>query len=266
MDEKKSFSTRVNRFLSGKGFYIVLFACIAVIGVSAWVLFFSDSAVTGDRDYEAVMAETSGAGTDPAAMTPGNGEGTETNELPEKEEQPVMEPVTGPVSEAASAPETAAGETQAETPAEAPSESEAETAEDLTFIWPVSGETVAVFSPDALVFDKTMGDWRTHDGVDLAVSAGTRVMAPAAGTVSEVRDDDLWGTTVVIDHGSGLVSLCANLASTPTVKAGDAVTMGSVIGSVGDTALCETGEEAHLHFAMYKDGKPVDPADYLPRK
>ena len=41
MHEKKSLSARVDEFLGGKGFYIVLFACIAVIGVSAWLLLFS---------------------------------------------------------------------------------------------------------------------------------------------------------------------------------------------------------------------------------
>jgi len=121
-------------------------------------------------------------------------------------------------------------------------------------------------SPDALQYDKTMGDWRTHNGVDIAAQIGTKVMAAAAGTVSKVEADDMYGTVVYIDHGEGLVSVYANLAAAPTVKKGDAVTMGSVIGSVGDTALAEKGEVAHLHFEMVKDGSPADPADYLPRK
>ena len=86
----------------------------------------------------------------------------------------------------------------------------------------------------------------------------------ASGKVTEVYRDDLFGTTVVIAHSGGLTSQYSNLAATPTVAAGDSVTVGQVIGAVGDTALCETGEVCHLHFAMTKDGVSVDPDDYLP--
>ena len=75
---------------------------------------------------------------------------------------------------------------------------------------------------------------------------------------------DLLGTTVVIRHRDGLESVYANLAATPTVAVGDQVVVGQVIGAVGDTALCETGEVCHLHLAMRRDGESVDPADFLP--
>ena len=111
-----------------------------------------------------------------------------------------------------------------------------------------------------------MADWRVHNGIDLAAEAGSRVIAASSGTVEEVRNDDLYGTTVVIDHGNGLKSIYSNLAGTPAVAKGDTVSAGSVIGSVGDTAEAEIGEVAHLHFEMTKDGAEVDPADYLPAK
>ena len=79
--------------------------------------------------------------------------------------------------------------------------------------------------------------------------------------MSALYQDDLMGTVVEIDHGQGLVSQYANLAATPTVKVGDEVTTGTVIGSVGDTANLESGSQAHLHY-----GSPVDPADYLPER
>jgi murein DD-endopeptidase MepM/ murein hydrolase activator NlpD len=52
----------------------------------------------------------------------------------------------------------------------------------------------------------------------------------------------------------------------PTVKEGDAVTMGSVIGAIGDTSLAETGEVTHVHFSMTVNGESADPAAYLPKK
>ena len=110
-----------------------------------------------------------------------------------------------------------------------------------------------------------MGDWRTHDGIDIAGMIGAKVVAAADGTVTDVRNDDLLGTTVVIDHGDGLVSVYANLAKVPVVKTGDKVAMGAVIGAIGDTAIGETNETTHLHFAMTKDNLPVDPIKYLPK-
>ena len=105
---------------------------------------------------------------------------------------------------------------------------------------------------------------KDYSAKQLAADLGTQVKATADGVVAGVYDDDLFGTTVVIAHGGGLQSVYANLAALPTVKEGDAVVAGQVIGAVGDTALGETGEVTHLHFAMSLDGESVDPGDYLP--
>ncbi|MCD8115883.1 MAG: M23 family metallopeptidase, partial [Oscillospiraceae bacterium] len=103
-----------------------------------------------------------------------------------------------------------------------------------------------------------------HDGIDITCDLGTQVIATAAGTVVSVENDDLYGTTVEIDHANGIHSIYANLASEPPVSVGDTVTMGQVIGSVGSTAICETNQVNHLHFAMTCDGLPADPTAYLP--
>lgn len=88
--------------------------------------------------------------------------------------------------------------------------------------------------------------------------------AASDGTVESITQDDLYGTTVTIDHGNGLKSTYSNLADKPTVKQGDSVGAGDVIGSVGATALCEVGQGSHVHIAMSKDGNSVDPTKYLP--
>ncbi len=128
---------------------------------------------------------------------------------------------------------------------------------------PLVGETVAAFSMDELVYSETMGDWRTHDGVDIAAEAGTQVFAACAGTVIDVRDDDLMGTTVVLSHDDGFDTIYANLQTEPTVEVGDLVAAGQVIGSVGHTALGEASEPSHLHFGVTKDGEFVDPMAFL---
>ncbi|MDE6280811.1 MAG: M23 family metallopeptidase, partial [Oscillospiraceae bacterium] len=130
----------------------------------------------------------------------------------------------------------------------------------------VKGTIIADFSVEALAYDETMGDWRTHSGLDIAAPLGTQVLAAANGTVSAIEQDDMLGTVVKIDHGQGLVSEYANLAAVPTVSVGDEVTTGAVIGSVGETAAGESGRQAHLHYALLKDGQAVNPVDYLPKQ
>ena len=76
--------------------------------------------------------------------------------------------------------------------------------------------------------------------------------------------DDLLGTVVEIDHGNDVVSVYANLDVSPAVGVGQMVACGDTVGAVGTTALAESGEEAHLHFAMRRGGSTVDPAEYVP--
>ena len=71
------------------------------------------------------------------------------------------------------------------------------------------------------------------------------------------------GTTVVIRHEEGYVTVYASLAEETTVSAGDQVTLGQAIGTVGSTALLENALGDHLHFAVLCNDKQVDPAEFL---
>ncbi len=134
------------------------------------------------------------------------------------------------------------------------------------FIWPVSGKISMSYSVDYPVYNRTMADWRTHDGIDVEAEIGTRVLAIAAGTVTDIYDDPMYGTTVVLSHGSELISVYSNLAATPSVDIGDSVTTAAVIGAVGDTSIAEASEPSHLHLSMMLSDESVDPISYLPQK
>ena len=134
----------------------------------------------------------------------------------------------------------------------------------MSYVWPVQGQIETPYAVETLLYDATMADWRTHAGIDIACAAGEQVLAAADGTVVSVENDDLLGTTVVIDHENGVRSIYANLAEEPPVSGDDWVTMGQVIGSVGKTALAETNVVPHLHLAMTVDGSYVDPRELLP--
>ena len=131
------------------------------------------------------------------------------------------------------------------------------------FTWPVQGSVLRDFSVETLSLDPTLGDWRTHGGLDIAADLGIKVIAISAGTVEQVYTDGLMGTTVVVDHGGGLCSWYCNLEEDTAVQAGDTVEIGTVLGSVGSSAIAEVGVEPHLHLETILNGQPVDPRDYL---
>ena len=128
---------------------------------------------------------------------------------------------------------------------------------------PLDGTTVTVFSVTELMYDETMADWRTHNGIDIQASEGDSVRTAAGGTVLSVKDDELMGTTVVIQHGGGYTTQYSCLQKDPPVQEGDQVAAGDVIGLVGSTASAEGSMGPHLHFSVSKDGQVIDPADYV---
>ena len=128
---------------------------------------------------------------------------------------------------------------------------------------PLDGTTVTVFSMTELMYDETMADWRTHDGVDIRAEEGDAVKTAAAGTVKEVRYDDLMGVTVVISHADGYETQYSSLQQEPPVEQGKTVEAGDIIGLVGSTAAAEGDVGPHLHFSVSKDGRVVDPQEYV---
>lgn len=131
------------------------------------------------------------------------------------------------------------------------------------YIMPVDGPVILKYSMSSLVYSKTLDQYMTHPGVDIAAAKSTKVKSIAAGTVSKVYNDDRYGTTVCILHDNGLTSIYSNLSEHGLAEAGDQINQGDIIGSVGDTALFESLDETHLHFEMTKDGNCVDPGEFI---
>ena len=102
-----------------------------------------------------------------------------------------------------------------------------------------------------------------HTGIDIKAEQSTPVKAMAAGKVTDIRNDSMWGTTVTITHEDGVISYYANLKSAVPVTVGQKVKLGDVIGNVGQTAEIEQAEESHLHFGVQKDGEWIDPMSLI---
>ena len=128
---------------------------------------------------------------------------------------------------------------------------------------PVAGQEVFGYSMEALSYNQTTRDWRTHNGVDIAAEAGTEVVAAADGEVYTTYEDDALGYTVVIRHEGGYTTHYSSLGEDLRVQAGDVVKMGDAIGTVGATALVETVLGPHVHFSVTYQDVPMDPADFF---
>lgn len=131
------------------------------------------------------------------------------------------------------------------------------------FIVPLNGEIIMDYSMDMPIYWKTLDQYMTHSGLDIAAPAGTSVKACAAGTVTKIEEDDKLGIVVEINHGNNIISVYGNLAKKNLIELGEIVSRGTVIGEIGQTSLFEFEEEDHIHFEMRKNGEPTDPRDYI---
>lgn len=231
-------TNRFRKFFQEKGYYIVLFLCILAVGVSGYL--FVSGAVSEKKALSEPTLSVATSAEIPASGTSGG------------------KPAEKPSSQ--SKPATSSQDTSAE--ASVPVTEPA--AETLSVrVWPVSGNTLESYSMQALSYNETTQDWRTHDGIDLSALVGEPVRAACSGTVSAVFDDEFLGTTVVISHPEGYETVYSNLAAMPAVSAGMQVTAGDTIGSVGETALLESASSPHLHFSVRQNGQSVDPAKFV---
>lgn len=129
---------------------------------------------------------------------------------------------------------------------------------------PVQGEILTSFSQGELVKDVTLGEWRTHDGVDIKADKGAEVFAAAAGSVTKVAQDTLWGQVVEITHGDGSISRYCGLAKDLAVKEGDLVNAGQTIGQV-DSIPTEISLPTHIHFELIGSDGNLDPLAIIGR-
>jgi murein DD-endopeptidase MepM/ murein hydrolase activator NlpD len=96
---------------------------------------------------------------------------------------------------------------------------------------------------------------RAHMGVDYAAPVGTPVISVADGVVAESGFQGAYGNKVVIQHNANQSTAYAHL-SRISVRKGQTVKQGEIVGAVGSTGL-STGP--HLHFEFRINGRHVDP-------
>ncbi len=136
--------------------------------------------------------------------------------------------------------------------------------ENRKFVEPVKGKILRQHSNDKLVHWKVLNDYRTHDGIDIEAKKNTPVKAIADGTISNITNEDsTWGICITIDHKDGLKSIYKGLSEQVQVKKNQNVKAGDVIGTVGTSNKVEGDLKDHLHLAIKKGEKYIDPKEYL---
>ncbi len=156
------------------------------------------------------------------------------------------------------------GQTQeiaSEAPVRATTAQTETTAEKQSFMLPCDGKIIREYSPDIPVYCETMEDWRTHNGVDFALSEDDEVLSVGKGKVSRVLIDSVYGYTVEVDYGTFTARYCG-MKQGECVGIDQLLNKGDSIGKV-DEVPCEKKSEKHLHFEIIKDGDYADPIKVL---
>jgi murein DD-endopeptidase MepM/ murein hydrolase activator NlpD len=123
-------------------------------------------------------------------------------------------------------------------------------------IMPAAGWISSVFGHRN---DPFTGAWTMHWGIDISTNIGNPIMATADGIVIKVETDKYLGKNVTISHGNGYTTIYGHMSNF-AVKAGQKVKRRDIIGYIG-----QTGKAAgpHVHYEVFKDGKRVDPRNFL---
>lgn len=133
------------------------------------------------------------------------------------------------------------------------------------FLWKgaflqLSNSQVESFFADrrTYIYDGKKVDQQDHVGFDLSVVKRYPIEASNDGKVVLAEYFGIYGNTVLIDHGAGLISLYGHLSSID-VKPGQSVKKKDVVGRSGETGLA-AGD--HLHYGLFLHGVPVDPREW----
>ena len=235
-----------------KRFYFVLaLAVVAVLGSTLTVRHMSNRLTRGLTELVPSRAATAVR--------------EEVRNVPDTRETPPTETATAATSAAATkapaATRPATTRTPTTTAAPTAAAAAAETQRE-TFRLPLNGTKIQKdYSPTIPVKSTTMGDWRTHNGIDFAAKEGDKVYAVGSGVVTKVTSDEGWGYVIEVDHGSFTARYCA-LQQDGAVSIGKTLKKGDVIGTVAVSPL-EQADGCHLHFECLRSGALTDPMEVL---
>lgn len=216
------------------GFYIALCSCAVVVATVSYVsdLLGKDNKVSNEPKSIALESNDP----EPEKITEKENAGAEHDVI-------ILEPEIEPEPE----PETATTAVHEEV-------------NEFLPVLPAPGKIIAEFSNQTPIFHERLGDWRTHNGIDIEAAVGDDVYVCETGVVEKIYKNNLGGC-ILVDHQNGYKSLYANLGQIDLVAVGDELHTGETIGRVGEASLGDITAAPHIHFEMYYNGKAIDPLE-----
>lgn len=235
----------MKKFLKKYGFYMVVAVCVMAVAAASYLAVDSIASQLGTPDADDPNQPVIENNDPPLPVNPPD-EPTVTPDKPtsqtDEPEQPTPPEEKPDVADVSSIIEP----------------------EEPQYTVPVTGTIAAAFSGDQLVKNQTLGEWRTHNGIDYTVQSGASAVAVYGGKVVRSEMDDLWGYTVELLLDTGYTAVYCGLEPEGAIAAGMRVEQGDVLGTVGDTAIIEAALGNHLHFEMKLGDQYADPKDFIP--
>ena len=139
------------------------------------------------------------------------------------------------------------------------------TGSPTAIIFDIPFENAAIskeYTDSSLLYDETTKLWCTHQGLDFACVEGQEIKAVYDGTVVKVENSMMNGTVVYLKVSDELTVVYKGLASELSIKEGDSIKKGEVIGK-SVSFLAEKADGVHLHLELLKADKLVDPTEYF---
>ena len=212
-------------FLRKNAVYLILTACILAVGLSITLMIINENRQSLNADQN------------PSINAPADNDQQTVNPN-EPDDNPVINP-------------------------DQPNEPIEPVSKPIIFELPILNPTSIGEYSETMVFNSTLNRFSAHMAIDFFADEGTNVLAVYDGTISNIENTLLTGTTITIDHGNGLFTVYNSLADGNSVSVGQVVKQGDVIGQVSVSNRQEYKAGAHLHFEVIENGDNIDPSKYL---
>ena len=277
MDQNKK--NKVKDFFRKEGFYLVLLVCLCVVATVAAFTIKKNSVAKEQNNPRNELSlndvQDSNSSEVDSNFNMQNAERVENNdELAEANDNEIsQEEVTNEVdNDTNDTNEAIVSENQNNSEQEADVDVSAGTDSNIVLSLPIDGEVAISREFGKMVrtySDETRSEDTSRRGIDINAAVGTTVKAAAEGKVEEVSSNTTDGTYVVIAHANGLKTKYANLSEDVKVAAGDTVSAGTEIGTVGNSSgiftskICGDVLNVQVQDA---NGKDVDPSAYFEMK
>jgi murein DD-endopeptidase MepM/ murein hydrolase activator NlpD len=130
-------------------------------------------------------------------------------------------------------------------------------------LWPVKGDILIPYSMDVPVHFKTLNHYKVNPAIYIASDVGQEVLVATEGIVESIKTVPETGVTVTIYHGNGYKSIYGQLNKKLSVKEGDLVKKGQVLGHIDKPSKYHVLLNSHLYFKVTNNEEAINPSELI---